>query len=749
MFLMAVYLGLILVNAPGIQARAADIVEDDKTIQIRSDSYEVRIQKDGFRYSLHRPDGTTLAPAHASSGLQLGRAQAARTVYRGRGEDSSFTFAVSCATGEQAEVTFAAEADYLKMSVKPQSPEPGSIVLRTGGVRPAFGMGDHGGLGRTTTELTGFIDEACRAITGGSLGDLRGVARLISNFVIFPQQGLAEINFEPGLKIVRLTPDENAQGCTRATALPALYYFFGSPAEIYRAFLDARRREGHPVFAPKYDWFGVGWEAWGALAWETSQHTVTENVNRYLDCGFPLSWMVVGSGFWPRHDPSFHATTSFGMWDETLYPNPRAMIDSFHKRGLKFIIGLRIAFIVEGPFTAEGLARRAFIEEDGRAKIFKLSFPNSPCYLLDAHKPEAVEWYVGLCQKWLDAGVDGFKEDLYGYQAYVLPDDKIDPVNDALMKKGVLLMGRNGYVGSPMDIHRIEDFNFNQTQDRGPINCLTLAYSGFACPYPDLVGGTFTIRGMPPPDSPRVKQYYMRNVRFASVTPVMAMGFGPWNMKDPQVERVALESARLHARLQPYLFSAALDAYRTGFPHSFSPLPLAFPDDPQVFTLENTSRRGYEWMLGPSLLATPLYGDDYETAEKRDIYLPRGRWMDWDSGVIHEGPTTLAGYDLPVTKTPLFVGGQGIIVEQISRDQPLRAVVYPVSPAGTKYAFTYPDGRRTSTILNSAESSSRETRVIDLKTGEPVRFEVAPVSRAVAFQIEPEHDYRVENAAGR
>jgi hypothetical protein len=39
-------------------------------------------------------------------------------------------------------------------------------------------------------------------------------------------------------------------------------------------------------------------------------------------------------------------------------------------------------------------------------------------------EPAAVDWYIGLCQKWLDFGVDGFKEDLFGYSKYVLRDDK-------------------------------------------------------------------------------------------------------------------------------------------------------------------------------------------------------------------------------------------------------------------------------------------------------------------------------------
>ena len=104
---------------------------------------------------------------------------------------------------------------------------------------------------------------------------------------------------------------------------------------------------------PKHQWFGVGWEAFGALAWKTNHQTVRQNIDQYLDYGYPLSWMVVGSGFWPRGLGEFddhgtpyesvsrseqakklEATTSFGMWDKQLYPNPKAFIDYFHSRGL-------------------------------------------------------------------------------------------------------------------------------------------------------------------------------------------------------------------------------------------------------------------------------------------------------------------------------------------------------------------------------------------------------------------------------
>lgn len=713
--------------------------EDSGAFQIITPNYVLHIGKDGFRYGFERPNGEPIAPAHGISGLEFGGAAAVKTRLRTQ-DEGRLSFGVENERGDTAVVEIVPEPTRVRFGVV--ASRSGRIVARTGGVNPMFGLADHAGSKRRadthgTTELTGYDDNEMRANQPASV-------RLISNFIIAPRAGFAAVNIEPNLRVVRVMEDECAQGVSEGTSMPALYYFLGAPAQIYQDFLKIRNRHGYRVFKPKYEWFGVGWEAWGALAWETNQRTVTDHVKRYLDSGYPLSWMVVGSGFWPRQSSNFLATTSFGLWDTNLYPNPRAMINEFHERGLKFIIGLRISFITNGPFAAEGSRMGHFIEESGTAKVFKISFPASPVYLLDAQKPEAVRWYVNLCQRWLDYGVDGFKEDLYGYGKYILRDDKIDPVNVALMERGVYVMGRNGYLGSPTDLHRFDDFNWNMNQDRGPINGLALAYSGFPYVYPDIIGGTFTIKNLPPLTNPQLKRYFMRNAQYASVHPSMAVGFGPWNFNDPEVERVTRSAARLHARLHPTIYSAAVDAFEDGFPHTFTPLSLRWPDDPEVYQLENAKRRGYQWLLGPSLLATPLYGGDCATADTRDVYLPAGKWMDYDTGEIHEGPRTLKQFALPPGKTPLFVGGPGIVVEQILETKTLRAVVYPVSPRGTRFRFTHSDGLRRSLLINDTDLGlGGAITVREAKTGADVRFERAPRTGAIQFTIEPGRDYQI------
>jgi alpha-D-xyloside xylohydrolase len=713
-------------------------------IVLEAPTYRVRIDPAGFRYSVERRDGTVIAAPHKESGLQIlkdgGGGGAVASTHDANTTPRGFDGTVRTVDGIEARVSLAIETTGFRIAVKPIAEGTYTIVARTAGLAPAFGLADHAAFNRTTTELTGFTHDRLRAASEGS-----GAVRLVSNFIIAPRQGLANVNVHPGLKVVRVTSDELAQGSRGVRELTALHYFVGTPSEIYRQFLDVRNASGYQVYPPKYEWFGVGWEAWGALAWDTNQRTVTENVSRYLELGFPLRWMVIGSGFWPRHDPRFHATTSFGLWDPNLYPDPKALISNFHQRGLKVILGLRIAFIPDGPFAHEGVERDFFLTESGKPKLFTIGFPRVPAYLLDAFRPGAVNWYVGLCQKWLDFGVDGFKEDLYGFGKYDLRDDKIDPVNAALMDRGVYIMGRNAYLGSPVDIHRYNDFNYWETQDRGPINGLALAYSGFPYVYPDIVGGTIAAtetEGKRKLTDDALRQYLMRYARYASVHPSMAVGYGPWNLHDEQVSRVMLESAQLHGRLHPYFYSAAVATHRTGFPSTMTPLPLAFPDDPAVYTLENTTRRGYQWLIGDALMAIPLYGDDYATSSTRDVYLPRGRWIEYDTGVAHEGPTTLSRFAIPVTRDPLLVGGTGIIVEE--REGRLLARIYPVI-LKTSTVFHHEDGRETSIQVDVGTWSGP----VEVGTEGGQRVDAKHDGVALTFVIEPDRAYRVRPAAER
>ena len=714
------FLTLVIVILVQCRHNAQTVSENNDTISVNIGNAKMLIHKKGFRYSFVRTDGAIQAPAHKDSGLQIRNSEgvllAVEDTKLVSSNDASVELEVTCTKDLKALVQIKLLEDAIKISVTPQTVGTYEITLRTGGLGPAYGMGDQAAYNQQGAFGTGANDVMLRDFVRDPFDPpTHGPVRMVSNFAIFPQEGLAMVNIEPNVKLVRITKEETAQGSKNVGQMPAFYYFFGTSKEIYQAFLTARNEEGYPVYKPKYEWFGIGWEAFGALGWNTNHNTVKENINQYLDYGYPLDWMVVGSGFWPSGAGEFdehgspyssntkseefkklQATTTFGQWSKSKYPDPKGFIDYFHKKGLVFTIGLRIAFIPGGPFTSEGLQKGYFIlDANGEATLFKPGFPRVPVYLLDTQNQQAVDWYAGLCEKWLSFGVDGFKEDLFHHPGS-MRDDLLNPVSETLMDKGVYLMGRNNYLGSAVDIHRYDDFNYNHPQDRGPINGLAYAYSGFPNVYADIVGGTGLATDRWGTESnDKLRVYLVRYAQYAALNPSLSFGHGPWNY-DPEVNDLCLQAALLHDRLHPYMYSNAIKAFKTGYPYTVTPLPLAYPEDDNVYGLANSSRRSYEWLIGDALLAAPLYGDDYDTATSRDIYLPEGKWMDYDTGEKYHGPITLKNFEIPLDKAPLFVGGTGVVIEEI--EERLKARIYPISNSA-ETTFYGKDGETKSTII--------------------------------------------------
>ena len=628
----------------------------------------------GGRYGFTR-NGRTIVSPDASAGVLLD-GRPVRFHHVDKCSEGKCVLAGTSANGRHLRLTILMSPHRAELIAEPEEADS-ELRFQTAGAKPAYGLADHavwrakfdGGRNEPfNTDVTGFSDD--EFLSG------QGIARLVSNFVIYPRQQFAELLIDPTTKIVHTSGDQIVQGVKRTSGKVHLFYFFGDPHAIYAEYLKARNDAGYRFWMPKYEAFGVGWEAFGALGWNTNMKTVRENVDRYLHDGYPLKWMVIGSGFWPATPDTMHETTSFGLWDKEKYPEPRELIHHFLDEKLAVMLGLRITFIVGGPYSDEGAQKGYFLMKDGHPQVFKGGWPKQPYYLLDAHNSAALDWYMSLVKKWQDYGINGWKEDFYGYGGYELRDDKVDPTNDRLMAQRQLIIERNGYLSSNGDLHRINDFNYNQNQDRGPVNALAFAYSAFPFVYPDIVGGTFGEQRFSAERTLRMETYMMRNAQWAAMHSSMGMGEPPWSFK-PEIASVMLKSAKLHARIAPYLYSNARRAFADGYPWTMTPLPIAFPSDDAAYGRENSTSRGYEWLIGDAMLAVPLYGDDYATATSRDVYLPEGQWMDFDTGKVYAGKQTLKAFPLPAGKTPLFIGGSGVTLEEINGI--VHVCVYPVA----------------------------------------------------------------------
>ena len=232
-----------------------------------------------------------------------------------------------------------------------------------------------------------------------------------------------------------------------------------------------------------------------------------------------------------------------------------------------------------------------------------------------------------------------------------------------------------------------------------------------------------------------METYIERNAQWAAVHSSMSMGEPPWSFHNAQVGQIMLAAAQLHDRLQPYLYSFALRATEDGFPWTMTPLPIAYPQQRETYARENAKVRGYEWLIGDALLATPLYGNDYATGQTRDVYLPPGQWMDYDTGKLYQGNTTLTGFALPAAKTPLFVGGSGVVLEK--KGETIVARVYAHAREG-KSVFTLPGATQKTTVTVSLKNTAGAS-VRDGGSQMPNRLE----RFAWEFTVDPGHTYQV------
>lgn len=634
------------------------------------------------------------------------------------------------------------------------------IDARTASIAPAYGLGDDGRFGGGSN-VFGF-SEADRSYVENN----GTTSRFISNFVVFPKQGFAQVLFdEDGKKRVALNAAENKMGVSSAERIDRLYYFVGDMKQIYADYQQVRFAEGYPEFQPKSNFFEVGYEAFGSLGWNTAQTTVTEDIKNYLDQGYRLKWAVVGSGFWKgdRNDPEQAITTSFGMWDDTYqegrtdsYPNPRypdveGFKSFFRENGIKFLLGLRTNFKAlpedegfynpnnDGPYTQEGLDNGYFVKSaalDGAAKKFDVNaFPNGPVYLLNPEAPGAVEWFKNGADLW---GVDGFKEDT---MARAPSSDSLwNKPNEALMQAGYEVMVRNAAYSVPGDIIRLEDTRWDYDQDRPVLVALSMAASGAPNVYSDIVAG----KSLPKKLTEDQKLYFVRNATFAALTPAMSMGLGPWKMGNTAYESDVKKAVDFHSAYAPYIYSAAVDSFETGFPYTMTPLPIAYPNDANTYDLANTTTRQYEWMLGESMLAAPLFGNDLTTATSRDVYLPEGKWIEYETGKVYNGPTTLESYELPLDKVPVFIGGKGVLVKRDLESEALLAEVYPIAANGSEFVYTYPDGASKSRVVNRNTGWNKDTLVItDTTAGDKVDYVYDDKTGHYSFALAEGHNYEL------
>jgi alpha-D-xyloside xylohydrolase len=390
------------------------------------------------------------------------------------------------------------------------------------------------------------------------------------------------------------------------------------------------------------------------------------------------------------------------------FPDPAKMVRDLDALGFKLLL-----------WTANRTANR--IGEEGRRAGYVFSdeiYTDWPA--ADVRQPQAYEWFkaqlgayakVGIRGYKIDRGEEGEMPDAVQNRVLTLFQKLSKEGQDAVHPGDNLVFARNVY-----DTGRRYSGVWNgDTVSQWPGLVISVKHA-LRCGAIDMpvwgsdVGGYF--RGTP------TKELFARWLQFGAYSPLMEVKIGehrtPWNHYDEELIRITREQASAHHDLIPYTRSAVQKAARTGLP-VMRPLLFDHPEDETLLDLWD------EYMFGPSILVAPVTADGLR---ERKVYLPAGRWMDYNERrAVFSGGTTITAA-APLDRLPLYVEEgaivpRGDIVRTNNRWTPdwkpsLRVEVFAQREG--RHTFEYFDGASVKTIACTVEGGRMTLEVADLET---------------------------------
>ena len=445
------------------------------------------------------------------------------------------------------------------------------------------------------------------------------------------------------------------------------YYVFCNRS--YKGLIrDYTAKSGRSEMIPKWS-FGF----WMSRMSYMTREEVEGVVNRAEEFG--MSMDVIHIDAWQNEKSS-----EILEFDEERFPNPREMIVNLNQKGVqlscwmfpyvqKYIRGNReemhpafcrmrdLGYLVKNskggvcefvPAEGEG--------DGGGATMAAIDFTN----------PEAVEYVKGRIYRLMELGVGVMKTDfseeipetavffdgttgkethnkyplLYAKTIYEASREKKE-----IEGKKALLWGRSGYAGS-------QNYPANWAGDSSTHknNLAAILRGGLSMGISGVSFWGFDIGGFYNCDyeGKRIKpddEEYVRSVQMGLLAPLsrshgQATPREPWEYSK-EAQEAFLKINKFRYRLFPYLYSMAAETHREGIPMMRAML-LEFQDD------LNAREISSQYMLGDALLVAPVFDQQVQY-----VYLPKGSWIDWNTGKRVEGGTWVE-QDCPLDTLPLY-----------------------------------------------------------------------------------------------
>jgi hypothetical protein len=416
---------------------------------------------------------------------------------------------------------------------------------------------------------------------------------------------------------------------------------------------------------------GPWYSCFAKLSAEDNQAIVAEFERQ----GIPLDVLII--------DMDWHKNEWHGWdWNEELYPDLQGFFAWKKDAGLKIALNTHSEAIHRGDGHFKKIRERLDLSEDASDPP-GVRFRGEPdCWTLDYADREVWQAIRDVCFRpneqrgvdfwWLDnwqGYQDGYNSNLWINHLvarHLQEDHGVRP----------LILGRYAGIGS----HRYPAYFSGDTCSHWEVlKCLLdvnlkAGHVGMVYFSHDLGG----FKGPCPGERVPLldPELYVRWMQMGALCPVMRVHSDhgirePWKYGEHVLE-IVRAAYELHARLVPYFYHLARDAYDTGLP-LHRPLYFLFPEDETAYEVDD------QFFLGDQLLAAPVV----IAGGRRKVYIPAGEYYSLPYGEPLRGPTTIDRV-FSLSQIPLYIRAGAIIPQQQAARRigtglpdPLILAIYP------------------------------------------------------------------------
>ncbi|RHR82160.1 glycoside hydrolase family 31 protein [Bacteroides sp. AF16-49] len=349
-------------------------------------------------------------------------------------------------------------------------------------------------------------------------------------------------------------------------------------------------------------------------------------------------------------------------FNDERFPDPKGFIHQLKDNGFRVSLW-QLPYVAEDAEQIDEARENNYIgpltkKQDSEGSNFSaLDYAGT----IDFTYPKAVEWYKGLLKNLLDMGVTCIKAD-FGENIHMdaeyhgMSPELLNNLYALLYQKAAyeitkevtgdgIIWARAAWAGCQRyPLHWGGDSASTWDGMAGSLKGgIHFGLSGFAFWSHDVPGFHSLPNFM---NSPMTDDLYVRWTQFGVFSShIRYHGTSkrePWSY--PAIAPIVKKWWNLRYALIPYIIEQSEKATRTGYP-VLRALIFHHPEDKLCWHIDD------EYYFGDDFLVAPVMNGD----NRRDVYLPEGRWVNFFTGERLEGGRWLKNLEVPLDEMPVYV----------------------------------------------------------------------------------------------